>query len=852
MKISHSIIIILIVLITGCQKDIREVESGVTKELATERKELISDLKYDLHFIISDSLNKPITGSEKITFNLQNSNKDLILDFRVKSHHVNDVLIDGKSVGYVFKNDHIIIPADLLKKGKNTIEIDFVAGDQSLNRNEKYLYSLFVPDRASTAFPCFDQPDLKARYTLQLTIPEEWEALTNGSLRKKESSGNQKILAFNETRPISTYLFAFTAGKYNIITQKQEDREIKLYHRETDKKKIEQNVKRIFELQFNSLEWLEKYTGIDYPFNKFDIVAIPSFQYSGMEHPGAIYYRDSKLFLDETASVRDKLGRANLINHETAHIWFGDLVTMNWFNEVWLKEVFANFIADKITQPQFPEINHDLNFLLNHYPSSYSVDRTSGANPIQQKLDNLKNAGTLYGSIIYHKAPIVMGKLENQTGEKLMQDGLRKYLSDYQYGTATWSDLIHILDKYTDSNLETWSDIWVNQPGMPHIYNEFTGRNKLKIVQNDPLKEGRSWRQNLNLRVKNNEDIHQVVQLKNQSTIVDNLPVDSGNYEFIIPNAFGKGYGYFKMDEKSKAFFLNNITAIENDLERTAVWINLWENLLNYKITPENFQKTILTHLPEETNAQTAELITGYLETNFWKFLSKENKKKFAAETESILWNLLEETQNKDLKSTFFNSYISIAFTDNALKNVYSLWKKDIQIENLPLTTKDFTNTAFEIMLKAPARAEEIIKKQIQRIEDQERQNRFRFISKALDADEEKRDRFFESLKKPENREKEPWVSDALHYIHHPLRAKSSVKYIKESLEMLPEIQATGDIFFPKSWVDATLWGHNSSKARTVVKNFIEHNPDFPQSLKNKILQSSDLLYRAVEIRKKQ
>ncbi|MCK7496004.1 MAG: hypothetical protein MZW92_37410 [Comamonadaceae bacterium] len=171
-----------------------------------------------------------------------------------------------------------------------------------------------------------------------------------------------------------------------------------MYHRESDSLKVLRNQQKIFDLHFSSIEWLEKYTNIPYPFQKFDFVVIPSFQYSGMEHPGAILYRDSKLFLDESAGIRDELSRANLIAHETAHIWFGDLVTMKWFSQVWLKEVFANFIADKIVNPQFPDVNHNLNFLISHYPESYSVDRTAGANPVDQTLDNMKNAGTLYGS----------------------------------------------------------------------------------------------------------------------------------------------------------------------------------------------------------------------------------------------------------------------------------------------------------------------------------------------------------------------------------------------------------------------------------------------------------------------
>ena len=177
---------------------------------------------------------------------------------------------------------------------------------------------------------------------------------------------------------------------------------------------------------------MEKYTGIPYAFGKFDFVLIPAFQFGGMEHAGKILYNATGLLLDESATQNQLLGRASVIAHETAHMWFGDLVTMRWFNDVWMKEVFANFMAAKIVNPSFPDVNHELRFLLAHYPAAYEVDRTPGANPIRQQLDNLNEAGSLYGAIIYQKAPVVMRHLEALLGEESFRDGLREYLERAQ------------------------------------------------------------------------------------------------------------------------------------------------------------------------------------------------------------------------------------------------------------------------------------------------------------------------------------------------------------------------------------------------------------------------------------
>ena len=126
---------------------------------------------------------------------------------------------------------------------------------------------------------------------------------------------------------------------------------------------------------------------------------------------------------------------------------FGDLVTMRWFNDVWMKEVFANFMADKIMNPVFPEINHKLNFMMSHYPSAYSEDRTKGTNAIRQYLGNLKNAGSLYGRIIYNKAPIMMRQLESLLGEAEFKEGIQEYIQTYANGNADWSELVTILDQ---------------------------------------------------------------------------------------------------------------------------------------------------------------------------------------------------------------------------------------------------------------------------------------------------------------------------------------------------------------------------------------------------------------------
>jgi aminopeptidase N len=208
----------------------------------------------------------------------------------------------------------------------------------------------------------------------------------------------------------------------------------------------------------------------------------------------------------------------------------------------------------------------------------------------------------------------------------------------------------------------------------------------------------------------------------------------------------------------------------------------------------------------------------------------------------------MKSAERKDVKSTFFRTYRSLATNQPALDKLYNVWKGNRQINNLSLSTDDRINLAYELMLKHPEKRDTIKSLQVGQITNDEKRREFKFVSRALAGKQEQRDAFFRDLLEEENREKEPWVNQALHYLHHPLRAEQSIKYIEPSLKELKEIQKTGDIFFPKSWLDATLRGHSSSEAADVVRGFLEEHPDYPANLKNKILQSADMLFRAEQM----
>lgn len=830
-------------LLSACatqQKDIVLQEVGVSHELAQFRKEHFGQVKYDLFFSIPESKQEPVKGRAAIRLSLKEK-LPVIIDFRGEASQIASVALNGEQVPYEVRNEHIIIPADRSKVGENEVNIAFTPADQSLNRRDEFLYTLLVPDRARTAFPCFDQPDMKSLFTLTLEVPAEWQAVTNGAIGKTDtiSVPGREVISFKETEPLSTYLFAFTAGKFIRETYTRDGREISIYHRETDPKKIAQCPDIASEV-FDALAWLEDYTAVPYPFAKYDLIILPGFQFGGMEHTGATFYTDRRMFLNENPTLNEQLSRSALIAHETAHMWFGDYVTMKWFDDVWTKEVFANYFASQIVEPLYPNINHALNFMQDYIPPAYSEDRTAGANPIKQDLDNLRNAGLVYGNIIYDKSPVVLEMLIKKMGKEAFRKGIQEYLKTYAYGNATWEGLITILDKYTDDDLATWSHIWVNEKGMPEITASVVG-DSLVVSQNDPFNRGLNWPQDLSfLIVPKNGDPEEIsVSLgRNSNSIRKELKKLPKEECFIIPNTDGKGYGFFRLNKADAEACAAYLPACKDELLRGSMLVTLYENLLNGTISPTSYMEAMLDYLPKENNSLLFSAALGYI---------GNCQRLYPADTallEKTLWQIVTASSVPQHRLQAFRSYRSIVQSPEAIASLYDLWKKEQAPAGCSLSENDYIGLSYILALHLPEQADEIINTQLSRITNPDRKREYQFISPSVSPHKEVRDSVFASLLVAENRRIEPWASAALANQNHRLRQEEAIKYIRPALEAMQEVQRTGDIFFPTAWVRALLSGHTSPEARAEVDAFFTDHPDYPPMLANKIRQQADHLYR--------
>ena len=835
-------------------------EPGISHALATQRALQIADLHYAVAFDLPSERLAAIAADVTMTFTLSSVEGPLVIDFAPNtSGGALSCSVNDEPTHPVAVNGHLLLPDDRLCPGVNTVRFTFVAGDAPLNRRDDHLYTIFVPARAHEAFPCFDQPDLKARWTLTLTVPLEWTAVANADIATRTNvttiEGMRTVIQFAETELLPTYLFAFAAGRFMEDTASRDGRRIRIYHCGVDPEVFARNRAAILDGHAEALRWLESYTETPYPFSKFDIVLLPAFQFNGMEHPGAIFYSAAAVLLDPSATRQHLLARADVIAHETSHLWFGDLWTMRWFDDVWLKEALANYMAAKIVNPRFPDLDHDLRFLHTNYPMAYDVDRTAGTHAIRQPLDNLNDAGSLYGAIIYLKSPIVMRQLAMLIGEQTLREALCEFLVRYRFGNAGWEDLLDLLASHTAVDLHAWSRAWIDGAGRPIVRADVSTGNGLAHLnlhsENAAASDGaldgaprQKWPQRLEVGLGYGKWVeHIAMSLDGRAdlaTVVGYPPP-----AWVLPNGRGIGYGEFRLDAGSLQWLLTSLPEVPDALTRAAAWLTLWDAMLAKDIEPEPLLALAVRAVPLETSELNLQRILIYIERLFWVFLTKAQRETNAKWLCAILRTALERAPSISRKAALFGCLRAVATTDAMVDWIRSLWRGDTRIDGLPLSDGDLVMLVKELAVRVPDGAA-LVQQQVGRTRTREGREALMFVAPALSPEPDLRARFFATISERANRRREPWVVDGMRWLHHPLRADASVEYIEPGLLLLSEVKRTSDIFLPKRWVDAMLAGHNSPRAAATVRRFLDTRPpDYPIALRRMVLASADYLFRA-------
>ncbi|MCD9185701.1 MAG: ERAP1-like C-terminal domain-containing protein [Pyrinomonadaceae bacterium] len=519
-----TILFCLTIMLTGkTPAQMPPLETGVSQVLAKWRSANYSDVRYKLNITLEKGA-PLMTGDIEIRVNLTDEGKqnDLVLDWRTTQFQ-NDKdkpfaeveTVNGQIVketvqngvfDYAIDKEHLIISKKFLKTGENTIRIKFAspiktsgaAVTRYVDKEDgaEYVYSLFVPSDASTAFPVFDQPDLKAKFQLNVFAPYGWKVISNTELplftiydgQGARNAVPQSVMTiFPQTKPISTYVFAFAAGEFkefdcrgrscacpmseaktDVNNQSSElspnavdvrkqapvistdaggrlmagDTCPKIYVRKSQAEKFKPHADEVFRLNREGIRFLEEYFDYKFPFPKYDLVLIPEFPFGGMEHAGATFLRETSVIFPTEPTKNDYVSRANVIFHEAAHQWFGDTVTMKWFDDLWLKEGFAEFMAYKTLEKVMPEYNAWKIFYERNKQAAYLTDSTKGTTPIYQQIPNLSAAKSAYGNIVYRKAPSFLKQAEFYLGEKEFQTAVRAFLKKHEFANASWQDLV--------------------------------------------------------------------------------------------------------------------------------------------------------------------------------------------------------------------------------------------------------------------------------------------------------------------------------------------------------------------------------------------------------------------------
>jgi aminopeptidase N len=585
-------------------------------------------------------------------------------------------------------------------------------------------------------------------------VPSDWQAVANAPEAERKTSDGRSRVRFAATEPLPTYLYAFAAGRLLREEATLDGRELCLMHRCADRALLMQNLNEVFRLHAEALRFLEDYTGIADPFARFACVLIPDFEFAGMEHPGCIFYRENLIFLDATATERDQLRRANLITHESAHLWFGDLVTMRWFDDVWLKEVFANFMADKFLAEQFPDVEHELGFLLRHYPPAYAIDRTEGTHAIRRSLDNLSHAAELYDALIYHKAPIAMARLEAEIGAAAMRAGLRAYLAEFRFANADWPELRTRLERAAGRDLADWSRGWIESRGRPRLGTSSTPRR--------------------------------------------------------LPE-----YGQRELGEAKAAHLLLKLESSPHALERATAWLEAYEAMLDGDIGPRRLLTSAVIRLESEPNDLLISRLLEDLANVFWRCLHASARGFAAGPVERVL--LLRRNQAVDSVSAnrWIAALARFASTAETASELEALWRGE-RAGSGRLPESLALRLAIRLALLAPDRAAEIVDRQLHATEDASRRGQLEFIAPALGADAATRNALRTRLVAGEGRG--VWQVTALRLLNHPLQGDATLDFLEPGIAHAAALRERGDIFLPRQWLDALFFGHGTAEAAARIR----------------------------------
>lgn len=832
------------------------MRAGVSRELAEHRAATLRDVRY--HLALDVTRRDTAVGRVRVQV-VRAGDDDLILDFR--GLRLGAATANGRPVAGLEANGaHVRVPAAALRPGENELAFDFAAaiapaGASIIRYRDEgdgsdYLYTLLVPADANQLFPCFDQPDLKARVTLSLTTPPGWTAVANGALAASDGGARERTFRFAETQPISTYLIAFAAGPWATVRGEAGGHAMTLHVRRS--RLAETEADSLFDLNGRALEWMADYFGVPYPFGKYDFVLAPAFPFGGMEHPGAVFYSEERFVFRERPTRTQRIGRAATVYHEVAHQWFGDYVTMRWFDDLWLKEGFATYMAAKAQAALDPDADAWKTFYLRNKPLAYGVDATEGTTPVWQALANLDQAKSNYGPIVYNKAPAILKQLDHLVGPDAFRDGVRRVLARHAFGNATWQELLRGIAE--GDGLDEWGRQFILRPGMPELRQALELRDgriaALRLVQRParPLSGAGPWPMRLDvlLGYADGTTRRLPVELRGDTTEVREaagLPAPA----FVFANAGDHGYALTLLDERSTAWVERHVGAVRDDFLRAMLWGALWDAVRAAELSPARFLDAASRDLPDERDPEIASALLGRVTRAASAYLRDDVQARRLPALERLLADgAADASRPFDVRKAHLDALVELAATPSALADLDRLLDAD-SAAGAPLRAP--TRWAIVTRLVAAAAPTADARLAAEAARDTTSDGRRRaFVAGAARPDGGVKAAYFERyLRDPALNE--DWASSSLGAFNAPRQQALTLPFVEPALDALPWIQQHRRIFFLSAWLNAFLGGQRTPEALVRVQGYLATHPGLAPDLRAKVLQAIDELERTVRIR---
>ena len=552
---------------------------------------------------------------------------------------------------------------------------------------EVYLYSQGETAYIRHMFPCFDQPSLKATFTFAVTTPGHWEAISNNPLASKEIIGEKALWKFTTTPRIPMYLAVLIAGPYSHVHDVYKgSKEVPLgiYCRKSMAQHLEPE--DIFLLTKQGFDYFEKTFGLAYPFDKYDQIAVVDFNFGAMENAGAVTFREDLLVFRSHMPEKMYMSRANVILHEMAHMWFGNLVTMSWWDDLWLNESFAEFMAYLAMAEGTRFKGGWAGFNSERKNWAYRQDQLSSTHPIVADMVDIQAVNANFDGITYAKGASVLQQLVAHVGRENFISGLQKYFAKHAWGNTTLKDLFDQLEATSGRSLDAWASTWLQTAGVntlrPELVLDGDTYKSVAIVQEPPLvpagsKELRPHRLAIALYDVDGDSIklRTSIELDVVGALTD-VPSLTGEKvaDLLLINNGDLSYAKLRFDPRSLKTLTPHLGNISDPLTRALCWAAVWDMHRDGEISSRDFLDIAFAGLPGENDDAVVNITLTQMYTSVEAYTTDATRNqmriKLATGLEALM---LSAAPGSDLQMLFARAFAQNAVTSEHITAVRGL-----------------------------------------------------------------------------------------------------------------------------------------------------------------------------------